>query len=407
MTKVLASSKKKILLGVFILVIIGGSFVFGYNIYQWVINKADDNGENDPNYTNDDYPFEAALEDRLNLYLQTEEVKGISLGIVKNQSLVFAKGYGFSNLRDEIPMTNSTVFPIASISKTVTAVAIMQLYEQGLFKLTDNISEYLSYNIYNPYYPNDSITFEMLLTHTSSLAHDIDTQETFTFCSELEEDYSLEQFIYESLVEGQYYFGYSNFINFRPGSGYSYSNTGFALLGLLVEEISGMEYAEYCRNNIFQPLGMNYTSWFTSEANQANLTRLYDSQSGFQSCMYNMKAYPAGNLRTNILDLSKFLAAIMNLGTLHSIQILNSTTVSLMRDIHFFAGDISFGLGWYHTEIYGDEVIGHNGMIIPGVSTLMFFNPLTDVGAIYFVNTDSAHHYDVFSRLLKIGEDFF
>lgn len=96
-------------------------------------------------------------------------VVGMSIAVTKGNSLVFSKGYGLRDLSRNLPVNDSTVYRIASISKMITATALMILYEQGLFNLDDDVSNYLGWSLRNPNFPNDKITFRKLLTHTSSL----------------------------------------------------------------------------------------------------------------------------------------------------------------------------------------------------------------------------------------------
>ncbi|MHA1719920.1 MAG: serine hydrolase domain-containing protein [Promethearchaeota archaeon] len=392
--------KKKIIKLLLITIIIISLSASGIFMATYFSEKKNNDGNN--NNGEFEYPFEESLEYLIKTHMNQENIQGITTCIIKNDSLVWTHGYGYADAKANISIDDYTVFPIASISKTITTVAIMHLYEQGLFQLLDNISNYLPFDIFNPFYPNDSITFEMLLTHTASLAHDVMTQNSFLFCSNLSEDFTLEGFIEESFsVDGSYY-GVSNFISEKPGSTYSYSNAGFAILGLLVEEISGISFEEYCQQNIFDPLQMNQTSWHMTEKIMNNLTKMY-GEHGVRVCYYTLKEFPAGNLYTNIIDLSHFLRMLMKNGKYNGISILNESTIELMKT----SGSVNYGLGLMHLNLYGNNVIGHNGMVTPGPSTLMFFNPESDVGVIYFVNRDNALHYDVLDRLFRIGAQYF
>jgi CubicO group peptidase (beta-lactamase class C family) len=105
----------------------------------------------------------------LTKYLQRLDVPGVAAGIVKDGRLVCASGAGMANIEKNIPVAPETLFLVASVSKTVTATALMQLYEQGKFKLDDDINRFLPFRVRIPRYPTAPITFRQLLTHTSSI----------------------------------------------------------------------------------------------------------------------------------------------------------------------------------------------------------------------------------------------
>ncbi len=119
--------------------------------------------------------------------MKSGHMPSISMGIVKNNSLVWSKSYGYSNRLRKEEATNTTIYLAGSISKTVTGLALIQLYEQGLFDLDDDVNDYLPFNLRNPNYPDINISFRMLLAHQSSLS-DYNIARTFLFFSYLNHD---------------------------------------------------------------------------------------------------------------------------------------------------------------------------------------------------------------------------
>jgi CubicO group peptidase (beta-lactamase class C family) len=111
------------------------------------------------------------LDSIISITMEQYHIPGLAALVVKNDSIIWSNNYGYSNIAQNQSVKDSTLFLMASISKTIVATAIMQLWEEGLFDLNENINNYLQpeFQVINPYYPNDTITFKMLMTHTSSI----------------------------------------------------------------------------------------------------------------------------------------------------------------------------------------------------------------------------------------------
>ncbi|WP_242859871.1 serine hydrolase [Clostridium drakei] len=164
-----------------------------------------------------------------------------SVLVAKGGNILLDKGYNMSNFDQNIKNTNHTTFAIGSMTKQFTATAIMQLVEKGLINEQDKVSKYI------PDFPNgDKITIDNLLTHTSGLANVTPT----LLNMKLEDSKKIENII--NLFKDKPLY-------FKPGSKFEYSNSGYILLGYIVEKVSGMSYADYLQNNIFKPLNMNHT----------------------------------------------------------------------------------------------------------------------------------------------------
>jgi CubicO group peptidase (beta-lactamase class C family) len=176
--------------------------------------------------------------------------------IIRDNNIIWAKGYGEQPELDRIYM-------IASITKVFTAVALLQLYEQGLFLLDDDVSEYLPFSLRNPIYPETSITFRMLLSHTSSISGYSEALEFHMYTDALEK-LGLDGYIPNWLPYPEWFSEYflengslyelSNWATYKPGAHYIYSNVGFTLLAYLIEIISEKRIDEYVRENIYTPL---------------------------------------------------------------------------------------------------------------------------------------------------------
>ncbi|HLP52804.1 MAG TPA: serine hydrolase domain-containing protein, partial [Chitinophagales bacterium] len=177
------------------------------------------------------------LETALTNEVTSKNLTSISYCIVKNDTILYSNALGFADQSNNKLATDSTRYLIASISKTVTAVAIMQLVEQNLIGLDDDINQYLPFPVRNPSFPNDKITLRMLLSHRSSISDEF--QETLTLdCYGTDCAMSLDQYFKAVFLNNGQYFSANNFSNSKPGLTEDYSNLGSALIGYLVERIS-------------------------------------------------------------------------------------------------------------------------------------------------------------------------
>lgn len=322
-------------------------------------------------------------------------IQGLSACIIKDGKMVWAKGYGYANVEKNIPFTPNTIHAeIASLSKSITAAALMQLWEKKLFQLDDPVNNYLPFAVTNPYFPKKQITFRMLLTHSSSLYTNYDIgSDKFDFNSEYYP--KLGKFLFDILnPKGSYYIDSLCFHNYEPGTRWNYSGAGYALIGYLVEVISKTSFEEYCNQNIFIPLGMKHTSWHFSGVDTNIVSRPYhwsDEKNGYVDCgLYESPTYPEGQLKTSILDFSKFLWMNMNGGLFDSVMILHDSTVKLMHSNQMIVSDsnylnASYGFGWGHIKINNVDRWGHHGRDI-GISTEMMYEPDANTGIVIFVN---------------------
>lgn len=191
--------------------------------------------------------------------MDSQKIPAMSTLIFKENDILYESYFGKSQMQQNVSLENNHLFLLASVSKVVTATALLQLNEGNHFSMDDNINDYLPFNVNIPNHSED-ITFKMLLTHTSAIADGsaLDDQYYYGEDSPVELNSFLTNYLTPS---GSFYNASENFYDFSPGSDYEYSNIGNALIGLLVEEISGMSFNEYCKQNIFNPLGMNETYW--------------------------------------------------------------------------------------------------------------------------------------------------
>src|SRR6516225_7803387 len=193
------------------------------------------------------------LDEFIEAELQAQRIPGLAACVVKSGKIVWSKGYGWASVKKRVAMDpDRTIQNIASISKTVTATAAMQLWEKGKFELDDDINNYLSFAVRNPSYPDKPISFRFLLTHRSSIADGPAYMSSYT---RGDPSITLETWITGYMSPGgRNYRREANFHPRSPGKKYRYSNVGFGVLGYLIEKISGESVREFTKRHIFEPL---------------------------------------------------------------------------------------------------------------------------------------------------------
>jgi len=331
-----------------------------------------------------------SFDENVSYYMNQGHIPGLSGCIVINDSVVWQKGYGYSNIYRGIKATENTIYLGASISKTITATAIMQLWEEGLFDLDEDVSNFLPFSLRNPKYPENKITFRMLLSHHSSLAYGDWKSEPFIYLLFSLSGSSKER--YEEILNpsGAFY-NPRIWIDAKPGEQLEYSNIGFFILEYLVELISNQSFDEYCTNHIFEQLEMKNTSYqlMNYEEDVVSTPYIWFLLSYIPLPNYEFTNYGVGGVRTSVKDLSHFLIAYMNGGVFNGSRILLEETIELIQTIQFPNTNHSqwfeYGLGWRVMKRNHTRLIWHPGTG-PGVATYINYNPKEKIGIIFFIN---------------------
>jgi len=327
--------------------------------------------------------------------MRTHHMVGYSASIFHDGKVFWHKNYGYARLDTLIPVTDSTLFMLASLSKPFVATAVMQLEENGLLDLDADINMYLpdKLEIVNPKHPEDSVTTKMLLMHTSSLNDNWSVLDPLVVDGD--SPISLDSLLVGYFMEGGLWYSSSSYNNWSPAIGkFEYCNMGFALLAYLVECISNKNLEEYCQENIFGPLEMNNTSWFLSNLNFLQIAMPYKWNGvRYQPYgYYGFPDYPDGQLRTSNLQLINFVLAMMNGGMYKESRILKSSTVDKMFSRYWYdeENDTYQGLCWweqlYDSHVGAEYMWGHTGHD-KGVVTSVFCNPIEKYGFISLSNT--------------------
>ena len=315
--------------------------------------------------------------------MQTKHIPGLSASIVIGEEVVWQNAYGYANIEENKQVDNETLFKIASVSKTLTATCLMQLYEQEYFDLYDPINNYLPFNVIHPLYPSTHITFHMLLTHSSG----INDNWAYLFHFVGDSPISFQTFLQEYLVPGGLYYDETdNFCSWEPGTSWRYSNVGVALVGYLVEVISGVNFTTYSETFLFSPLDMIESGWYLSDLDESHIAMPY-YWNGAEYEPYGHIGWvdvPAGDLRTSSSQLINFLTMFINNGSYNSQEILNSATVNMMLTPQLLFIQ-NLGLIWWKNNIGGRVVWGHGGSDY-GARAQMHFASETKIGIVVLTN---------------------
>jgi len=343
------------------------------------------------------------MDEVITAYMDAGHIPGVAAAIIKGDQVVWAKSYGAANLELGTTVTLDTPFFLASISKTATATALMQLRDEGLFALDDNVNDDLPFDIVNPLVHLSGVTYWQLLTHTAAL------QDNWAIMDPLylpgDSAWQLEDFHPEYWVPGgKFYSPTANFYPWLPGSAYEYCNQAFSLLGLLGQNLSGVPFDDLCAQRVFEPLGMTHTSFRLSDFDPDTLAMPYGWNPGTEEFValghYGYPDWPAGTMRSSILDLAKFLRAFSNGGTTEGVQLLPSATVAEMLTVQFPAPDPQGLCFYYLTNPFSGTVVGHDGGD-PGVLTDMYFRPSDGTGVILLANSwaDFNQYWNIYQTL--------
>jgi CubicO group peptidase (beta-lactamase class C family) len=332
--------------------------------------------------------------------MQAENIPGMATVIVKGGEVVWRKGYGLADVAGNVPVTDSTIFALASVSKLFTGTALMQLAEGGQIDLDGPINAHMPFNVVNPNHPSAAITFRMLMTHTSSIQDNEPVMDTYYGpgdptmpLSELMERYFSPN--------GADYDAQNNFLASAPSAAFEYSNIATALAGYLVERVAQMPFDAYCNEHIFDRLCMRSTSWFLAGLDVAQVAKPHTYANGQYTTLahYGFADYPDGLLRSNVTDLAHFMITFLQQGTFSGNQLLSPTSVAEMLSEQASDDGGVMGLNWYQEEIFledGGTVMlwGHNGGET-GVSTDLYIDPETGIGVAVLSNGEGDNLYVV------------
>lgn len=327
--------------------------------------------------------------------MRRANIPGLAAGFARDGVVQLAQGYGLADIARRKAVTANTMFHIASVTKTVTATAIMRLAERGKLSLDEAVSRYLDFTVVNPQFLDTPITFRQLLMHTSSIS-DVKYYAVDFRQRGRDADQALSDFLKQYLTPGgANYSDKACFSAVRPGSTWDYSNVGYGLLGYLASRIGGADMREQSRKDIFTPLGMDHTSWTIKDTPESLRATPYDLVDGALVAVepVGFPDWPVGMLRSSIGDFMKFVAASANGGTAGGIRVLGSAAMAQMFDMQAPPGLPAWlsgqGLGWMASPLGGQSRPNHWGGD-PGVFTAVYVDPSVRSGVAIFTNVSAS-----------------
>ncbi|MFO7676614.1 MAG: serine hydrolase [bacterium] len=304
------------------------------------------------------------LDSLLDAARRNAPMPGLATLVIKDGEVIWDRCYGYAILEDSTPVTDTTCFTLASLSKTFTATAAMQLWEDGYFDLDGDVNESLPFAVHHSRYPDSAITPRMLMTHTSAIQDNWITLNNYY--SQGDPDSSLRTLLENYLTPGRPgYDSARNFYQFRPpGGGWLYCNIAYALLGFTVEAMAD-SFPVYTREHIFRPLGMDRTTWFFADLDTMTCACQYgwDTSRWRRLGYVGGSFYPAAFLKSCTRDLAEYLKAWLAWGRHDTARLLDSATVAMMQTPHVWSvpWQTHFGFAWYQDCVNGDTVWCHDG----------------------------------------------
>ena len=351
-----------------------------------------------------DPAMSAKIETIANEGMKKWNAPGLAIGIVKDGKLAWEGYFGYANIEKQQPVTETTAFRIGSISKTFTAVAIMQLVEQGKFKPDDPIDDFAPYPVFRQKYSCCAKpTFMNVFTHTSGggefkyLWQPINPKDPVLMMPKGKLRPDLKT-LYRSGITTK----------ICPGDKWAYCNYCVGALGLALENITGQSFKDYTDQRIFKPLGMNSSSFYETDAALANVAQGYEYKSDEKKFkpidLVIIDAVPAGNIYTTVQDMSRYMIAMMNHGRLGEAQILKPETVDYMFAPHFGLDPRlpKMGVNFILNDNYfGHRVVGHNGGL-PGFTSEMKLALDDRVGVIVVNNAGSSAPGEIVAQIFQV-----
>lgn len=364
--------------------------------------------------------LEAGIEELSKRY----QIPGIGLGINMNGQRLYDKGFGYRNDKEHLPVTADTIFGIASMTKSFTCVAIMQLQDAGKLSVHDPVVKYVpEFRLPKPG-KSEAVTIHHLMTHTAGLpplsihnharkrsieqdptAKDYGLDVTRISGEPIDTDMELLERIADLEVT----------LLGEPGEQFSYSNESYGILGVVVKRVSGMSYEDYVIKHILEPLHLKNTFFDIQELDKRDhVTMLYASKKvNGQTEVYPTPLWwdapamrSAGYLKSTVNDILKYLEIYRLHGKVDGVQILSEESVKQMMTPHvevspgYFYG---YGLSVI-PDYFGNTFVGHGGGL-KGVSSYMGVIPETGLTGVVLTNLSGIPAEKLLKGALNIVED--
>lgn len=375
------------------------------------------------------------LDSLLQIINSEHALAGMSVTVVKGDDIVFSGYYGKRDIGRNLDTDLLTKYRIASISKTITTMALMKLYDQGVFSLEDDISDYLGFQLRHPSYPTQKITVGQILSHTSSLRDGSGYSPFLSATYYQDTPPALKQV----LQQGGVYYSSDMFGSKSPDSKYfQYANINFGVIGTMIENLSGKRFDIYVKEEILEPLGLTGSFNVNTLPDINNLAALYrkqgsswsaqaDNYKGVYPAERDLSGYiigqngaifaPQGGLRISSNELAVLMLTLNNGGEYSGVRIFSDTTATVMftnvwnyngsNGNNYYGIFNNYALGNHTTTelVPGEVLTGHPGEAY-GLISDMYFSRVKDYGIIFITNGGS-WNYGNYSGWYDIEEEVF
>ncbi len=330
---------------------------------------------------------DAAAYDELDAYVRQQmdrlNIPGVSLAVVEGDEIVHLRGFGHARPGGEAP-SPQTPFPIGSLTKSFTALAVMQRVEAGAVELDAPVQQYLPwFRVADPE-ASAQITVRHLLNQTSGLS----TASGWIPLADFDDRPDATERQARALATSE--------LSHPVGSAFEYSNVNYNLLGLIVEAVSGQAYADYVEEHIFAPLEMNHSTTSPAEVQEDDLAVGHRYWFWFPVAAPDLPmprgSLPSGQLISTAEDMGRYMIALLNDGRYGDARILSSESRAALHrgvaeSVEMGVSMGRYGMGWYVSETAGTRVVWHTGMV-PAFSSYMALLPEQEKGVVLLINAD-------------------
>lgn len=332
--------------------------------------------------------------------LESSKVMGLSVAVVKNNKIVYNQSFGLKDAANQTPLNNQDIFRIASISKSFTTTAIMQLVAKKKLKLDQDISELIGFTVRNPKYPNTVITLKMVLSHRSSIN---DSEGYFSLDA-------IDPNINPNWAKC--------FNNYEPGKGYMYCNLNYNMAGAILEKITGVRFDTYIQQQILKPLGL-YGGYNVNQLDTNLFAKIYEFNVGNETFSHSPNAYaprteeinhyimgrstpifsPTGGMKISAHDLAVYMIMHSQLGKYKSGRMMPKKLAKQMQAIQSEEEGYGMAIETTNKLIEGKSMIGHTGSAY-GLYSMMFFEPKEKIGFVVISNGCDSKYFNGFNAVL-------
>ncbi len=343
----------------------------------------------------------SSADSSLNAIMNSHKVIGMSVAVVKKNQIVYAQSFGLKNQETQTSLSNLDIFRIASISKSFSATAIMQLVEKRLISLDDDMSKLVGFIIRNPKFPETPITLKMVLSHRSSIN---DSQGYFSL----------------DAINPSKNPNWANcYNNYAPDSGYMYCNLNYNMVGTIIEKISSERFDNYISKHILQPLGL-YGGYCVDSLDKNRFATIYEYHADSAKFIASPNAYaprseeianytmgyttpifsPTGGMKISATDLAKYMIMHSRMGKANGKRIISKKSARKMQTMISEKEQYGLALSKSNKLIDGVVLTGHTGSAY-GLNSAMFFEPNKKYGFVVIINGSEQKYTDGFNAVLK------